>query len=112
MDDGLVDTRAEQRILLREGWNCWRKARADRIAFLVDGASYFGALRAALLRAERSVVILGWDIHSRMRLIGEEEPTDGLPIALGPFLNALLARKKKLHVHILVWDFAMVYAVE
>jgi phospholipase D1/2 len=98
--------------ILAEGRNCWRIAQADRAAFLVDAAEYFAAARAAMLEAERSIFILGWDIHSRMRLCGVEPPTDGLPAELGPFLNALLHRRRRLRVYILVWDFAMIYAVE
>lgn len=97
--------------ILREGRNCGRRARADRVAFLVDGAAYFAAFRAAALRAQRSITILGWDIHSRMRLV-PGEPEDGLPAELGPFLNALLDRNRRLYVRILTWDFAMIYAVE
>jgi phosphatidylserine/phosphatidylglycerophosphate/cardiolipin synthase-like enzyme/uncharacterized membrane protein YdjX (TVP38/TMEM64 family) len=97
--------------ILREGRNCWRRARAERVAFLVDGAAYFSAFRAAALEAERSITIVGWDIHSRMRLVAEA-PEDGLPAELGAFLNALLDRNPRLCVRILVWDFAMIYAVE
>ena len=55
------------------GRNCWRIERAERVAFLVDGEEYFGAVRAALAKAQRSFFILGWDIrqpdapHSRGR---------------------------------------------
>jgi phosphatidylserine/phosphatidylglycerophosphate/cardiolipin synthase-like enzyme/uncharacterized membrane protein YdjX (TVP38/TMEM64 family) len=97
--------------ILREGRNCWRRAGAERVAFLVDGAAYFAAFRAAALRAERTITIVGWDIHSRMRLVAGE-PADGLPAELGPFLNALLERNHRLCIRILVWDFAMIYAVE
>jgi phosphatidylserine/phosphatidylglycerophosphate/cardiolipin synthase-like enzyme/uncharacterized membrane protein YdjX (TVP38/TMEM64 family) len=97
--------------ILREGRNCWRRVRAERVAFLVDGAANFAAFRAAALRAERTITIVGWDIHSRMRLVAGE-PADGLPAELGPFLNALLERNHRLCVRILVWDFAMIYAVE
>jgi phospholipase D1/2 len=65
-----------------------------------------------MLRAERSIFIVGWDIHSRMRLCGDEALEDELPAELAPFLNALLDRRGRLHIHILVWDFAMIYAVE
>ncbi len=100
-------------MLLREGRDYWRKERADRLAFLIDAAPYFGAVRAAMRLAERSIRIVGWDIHSRMRLVGPEgEPDDGLPAELGPFLNALLKQRRKLRVHILTWDFAMIYAIE
>jgi phosphatidylserine/phosphatidylglycerophosphate/cardiolipin synthase-like enzyme/uncharacterized membrane protein YdjX (TVP38/TMEM64 family) len=37
---------------------------------------------------------------------------DGLPIALGPFLTALLEFKPALQVKILIWDFAALYAAE
>jgi phosphatidylserine/phosphatidylglycerophosphate/cardiolipin synthase-like enzyme/uncharacterized membrane protein YdjX (TVP38/TMEM64 family) len=97
--------------ILTEGRNCWRRAKAERVAFLVDGAAYFEAFRTAALRAERSITIVGWDIHSRMRLV-PGEPEDGLPPELGPFLNALLERNRRLCVRILTWDFAMIYAVE
>jgi phospholipase D1/2 len=98
--------------ILREGRNYWRRAMARRAAFLVDGAAYYGALRTAALKAERSITILGWDIHSRMKLVGAEPPQDGLPEELGPFLNALIDRRRRLVVRILAWDFAMIYAVE
>jgi phospholipase D1/2 len=97
--------------ILQDGWNCWRRGRAGRVAFLVDGGPYFRAFRAACRSAERSIRIAGWDVHSRTRLV-PGQPDDGLPAELGPFLNALLHRRRKLHVHILIWDFAMVYAIE
>jgi phosphatidylserine/phosphatidylglycerophosphate/cardiolipin synthase-like enzyme/uncharacterized membrane protein YdjX (TVP38/TMEM64 family) len=102
----------ERGTILEEGRNCWRVAHALRAAFLVDGAAYFAAARAAMLEAERSIFILGWDIHSRMRICGADDPADGLPAELGPFLKALLGRRRKLRIYILVWDFAMIYAVE
>jgi len=105
--------RNEDGMLLREGRDYWRQERADRLAFLIDAAPYFGAVRAAMRLAERSIRIVGWDIHSRMRLVGPEgEPDDGLPAELGPFLNARLDRRRKLRVHILTWDFAMIYSIE
>ena len=51
--------------LFAVGRNCWRVERADRLAFLVDGEEYFGAVRAALAKARQSIFILGWDIDSR-----------------------------------------------
>ncbi|MES2197206.1 MAG: VTT domain-containing protein [Pseudomonadota bacterium] len=57
--------------------------------------------------------ILGWDIHSETPLVGSSgRVDDGLPIALGPFLKALLLAKPELQINILVWDFAALYAGE
>lgn len=96
--------------MLRAGWDYWRKEPAARVAFLVDGQNYFAAFRAACLAARRVIRIVGWDIHSRMRLV--PEASDGLPVELGPFLNALLRRRRHLRIDVLIWDFAMIYTVE
>ncbi|WP_349628149.1 VTT domain-containing protein [Bradyrhizobium lablabi] len=80
---------------------------------LNDAAEYFAALRAALLLAERQVEIIGWDIHSETCLVGSSgQADDGFPIALGPFLKALLAAKPALRINILSWNFAALYAAE
>jgi phospholipase D1/2 len=97
--------------VLVPGRNCWRIERAERVAFLVDGEDYFGAVRAALRRARRSILILGWDIDSRMRLV-PDGANDGLPEPLGEFLNAVVAGQPDLHGYVLSWDFAMLYAME
>ncbi len=94
-----------------EGRNCWRRAGADRVAILVDAAAYFAALAAAFERAQRSILIVGWDVHSRLRLLRDPGPHD-LPVELGELLNALTRRRPKLHVNVLDWDFAMIYALD
>ncbi|MEX2617270.1 MAG: VTT domain-containing protein [Alphaproteobacteria bacterium] len=99
--------------ILTEGRNCWRIANAGRAAVLIDGAAYFGALRATLLKAERSIFIVGWDIDSRTRLVGPSgNAEDGFPEQLGPFLTALVAKRPNLRIHLLLWDYAMLYALD
>ncbi len=124
---------------------------SPRVTFLIDGEDYFYAVREAIKLAERSVLILGWDIDSRMRLLrGEEHKSsretqrkkgkekkkkrkeerkrehkngwknienievadDGLPIQLYPFLREIARIKPNLEVHVLIWDFSMIYAME
>jgi phosphatidylserine/phosphatidylglycerophosphate/cardiolipin synthase-like enzyme/uncharacterized membrane protein YdjX (TVP38/TMEM64 family) len=84
---------------------------AGRTAFLIDGASFFDAFFHAALRAEKSILITGWDIDSRIRLFPENE-REGFPAILGEFLLALVKRKKKLQIQILGWDFAAIYVFE
>ncbi len=98
-------------MILQPGRNCWRRARARRAALLVDGAAYFAALRAAALRAQRSIFVIGWDIDSRVSL-APQGADDGLPERLGAFLDALVRRRSRLEVHVLDWDFAMLYALD
>ena len=97
--------------ILEPGCTCWRIERAHRLAFLIDGADYFRAVRQALLRARRTLFILGWDIDSRMRLV-PQGAGDGFPEPLGDFLNAIVAQRRGLRVYVLTWDFAMLYALE
>ncbi|AET90624.1 SNARE associated Golgi protein-associated protein [Burkholderia sp. YI23] len=93
------------------GRNCASVRHADRFSLLIDGADYFRVLREAITRAERTVFILGWDIDSRMKLT-PEGADDGYPDALGDFLHAVTADKRRLRIYILAWDFAMLYAFE
>ena len=99
--------------LLAPGHNCWRVVRAQRAAFVVDGADYFRAVREAFCRARHSIFIVGWDIHSELRLVREETPPDdGYPVTLVALLDAVASERPDLHVYILSWDFAMIYALE
>ena len=97
--------------LLVPGRNCWRIDRANRLAFLIDGAAYFGALRKAIAKAKRSVFIVGWDIDSRIRLV-PHGANDGFPEELGDFLNEVVKRRRHLRMYVLSWDFAMVFALD
>ncbi len=100
--------------ILQEGKNCWRIAPCERAAFLVDGEAYFRVLAQTLCRARQAVYIIGWDIDSRIRLVRDEEQSvlGDLPPELGAFLDALAARREGLHIYVLDWDFAMLYALE
>jgi len=100
-----------ERTRFTPGKNCWRVEHADRFALLIDGEAYFRSLREAIVHAERTVFIVGWDIDSRMQL----EPggaADGFPAGLGEFLQAVVAARPRLRVYVLAWDFAMLYAFE
>jgi phosphatidylserine/phosphatidylglycerophosphate/cardiolipin synthase-like enzyme/uncharacterized membrane protein YdjX (TVP38/TMEM64 family) len=102
--------------ILQSGRNCWRIEHAERLAFIVDGADFFRAFREAARHARHSLLIIGWDIDSRVDLLRKEGPPrhgrgpDGLPLALGDFLNSLLKRNRQLHIHVLDWDFTVVFA--
>ncbi|HET6280984.1 MAG TPA: VTT domain-containing protein [Polyangia bacterium] len=98
-------------MILREGRNCWRIARAGRAAFLVDAAAYFAAARHAMAQAQHSIFIVGWDVDSRVRLLAEPA-SDGRPAELLPFLNSLLTERPHLRAYVLGWDFSMIYTFE
>jgi len=106
---------AETQSILKENETCWRRAACGRARVLIDGADYFLALRKALLNARREVFIVGWDIDSRTPLVGpggEDDKDDDLPVTLGAFLTELVKQRPHLKVHLLLWDYSMLYALE
>ncbi|QAU34916.1 VTT domain-containing protein [Janthinobacterium sp. 17J80-10] len=107
----LTENSLVYRGLLQAGHNCWRIERAQRFSLLVDAASYFSAVRAAIRAARHSIFILSWDIDSRTCLV-PGGANDGYPEPLGDFLHAVVSSRPHLHAYVLNWDFAMLYALE
>ena len=102
--------------LLRSGDTCWRVERAERVALIVDGADYFAHLREALIRARRTVYLVGWDFDLRIEMLpgrsdAHGNAPDGLPNRLGAFLRAIVERNDRLELFILKWDGAMVMEI-
>jgi phospholipase D1/2 len=95
--------------LFKPGENCCAVACADRVSFVVDADGYFRLFHRAAQRAERSIVILGWDFDSRTVLEHEEGRE---PVILGDFLNRLVQGKRQLEVKILDWDYPIVFGTD
>jgi phospholipase D1/2 len=90
-------------LILQPGRTCWRLARADRFAFIVDGANYFKLLKAAVAQAQETVLFIGWDFDTRIRLAPDDGEQDW-PDKLGRFINAVVERRPGLRVYVLKWD--------
>ncbi len=97
--------------ILEEGVTYWRRAFASEMRFLVDMSEYFEAFTEAALLAEKSIVIVGWDFNGAVRL-WRDEPPDGLPPAVGDFLNELAERRESLTIRILDWDYPFPYMLD
>ncbi len=91
--------------------NCWKVASAHRAAVIIDGEDYFRALHLAMRQARRSIMIVGWDLHSELRLLRNGD-NGGYPEKLGELLDALARERKKLGIYLMNWDFSMIYAME
>ena len=95
--------------LFAPGRNCWRVETANRFAVLMENAAYFSALRSALDKAQRSVVLLGWQFDPRTRLhpdIANAGPTD----EIGHLLRMLVKSRPELDVRLLIWKSPLVIA--
>ena len=73
----MAEEKCDHNQIFCEGTNCCRIAPADKVAFLIDGASYFAVFMSAVERAKGSVLIVGWDFDSRIQLLHDEKPQDG-----------------------------------
>ncbi len=93
-------------VLSRSGV-CWRRARAEQVAPLIDGAAYFAALAQALEGARHSVFLLGWDLNADLVL----DPATG-PETLVARLSRLTERRPELTVRLLVWDWIFFYSLD
>ena len=62
--------------LLEPGPGLWTSAVAHRFSVLMENEAYFDALSSALQKAERSIVILGWQFDPRTHLDPETRPGD------------------------------------
>lgn len=102
----LVEDRAP---ILEAGRNCGAIHRSHRVAMLVDGDRYFGALAEVLERARRFVFFACWDLDSRIPL---RRGSDGRGKPLRTFLEEIVARQPGLDIYFLNWDFAMIYTFE
>ena len=93
--------------ILRDNDTCWRTDRADALAFLIDGAEYFAAVKAAMLRAKRSIWILAWVFDPLTRLEPDRVERSGDPATadrLGLLLRRTAALNPGLDVRVLAWD--------
>ncbi|MCA9581499.1 MAG: VTT domain-containing protein [Myxococcales bacterium] len=95
-------------ILNRE--NHWRKERASRVSFLVDGAQYFEKVAESIEQAQEQLIIVGWDIHSQAPVGKHTEAHPGIDLA--DLLSNVAARSPDLQVHVLIWEPSPLFLAE
>ncbi|ODN72001.1 phospholipase D-like domain-containing protein [Methylobrevis pamukkalensis] len=93
--------------LLRPGETCWQIARADRVAVIVDAADYFATVRTAMQNARHSVLLIGWDFDTRIKLDRPDRASKA-PNKLGKLLSWVVRQRPDLRVYVLRWDLATI----
>jgi phosphatidylserine/phosphatidylglycerophosphate/cardiolipin synthase-like enzyme len=93
--------------LIRPVDTCWRVEAARRVAFLVDYQDYYTTLAAALARATRQVLLIGWSFDPRTRLAPDGVRRPGSPDEIGCLLIELAKQKPGLDIRVLVWRSAL-----
>lgn len=88
--------------IVAQGRNCWRIARAEKAAVIVDAANYYRIIAAAMEAAEKRIFIAGWDFDTRIALAPDEH---GQGETLGRFFLRLAKEKPERQIDILKWNF-------
>ncbi len=88
--------------IVAQGRNCWRIARAERAAVIVDAADYYRIIAAAMEVAQKRIFIVGWDFDTRIALAPDEH---GKGETLGQFFLRLARAMPERQIDILKWNF-------
>jgi phosphatidylserine/phosphatidylglycerophosphate/cardiolipin synthase-like enzyme len=81
----------------------WQVATASRMNVIIDAEDYFANVRLAMLKAQRRIMLIGWDFDARIALVSGAR-LDDEPAAVGDFISWLVARRPALEVFVLRWD--------
>ena len=95
--------------LLIPGAGIWRTETAHRFAVLMENNAYFTALASAMEKAERSIVVLGWQFDPRTHL-SVETGFDDHTAEVGHRLRLLVKQKPDLDVRLLIWKSPLLIA--
>lgn len=99
--------------ILQPDRNSWCEQAVTAVGLLVDGDDYYRAFYEAAQKAERYILLAGWQFDADACLLrGPEAEGATLPVSLLKYLDALCERNEKLRVYILAWDFHAVFFLE
>ncbi len=93
------------------GETCWRVEPADQFACIVDGADYFYYAKAAMLRAQRRIILIGWDFDTRITFERGDKTLHGSN-KLGDFLRWLVRVRPELEIYLLRSNVRLLPAFE
>ena len=97
--------------ILAAGTNCYGIDNVSESGLLVDGCDYYRAFWTAAAKAERYILLSGWQFDSDVQLLRDDGPTAADSTLLS-FLNRLCENNPDLRVYILAWNFSMIYCID
>ncbi len=99
--------------LLIPGLTCATVHTPPKSGVLVDGRDFYKAVFEACCKAERTILMTGWQFESKVDLVRGDDATDcGHPTRLVEFLADLCEARPDLEVHMLAWDASPVFTFE
>lgn len=98
-------------MLLKVDTTCWRTDVSPRAAIIVDVADYFAAVKSAVGKAKRSVLILGWAFHPQTMLDATPPSDNPDDCGIAAFLKDVAEQRPDLDVRVLCWKAALPVAI-
>jgi phosphatidylserine/phosphatidylglycerophosphate/cardiolipin synthase-like enzyme len=101
------------RPLLVPGETCAALVTTERSGVLVDGRDFYRAFYDACCKAERTILMAGWQFACNVELVrGEDAACCEYPTTLIELLSHLCEKRPELEVFMLPWDSSPVFAFE
>jgi phosphatidylserine/phosphatidylglycerophosphate/cardiolipin synthase-like enzyme len=82
----------------------WKVERADKACVIIDAEDYFRLARAAMMKARKRIMLIGWDFDARIDLVRSEDVDDDAPETVGDLIYWLIQGNPQLEVYLLRWD--------
>ncbi len=99
--------------IFRPGKHCWKIANASYASIIVDYANYYRDLHQSIVKAKKSIFILGWDIDGRIELLrGEEKEKSTAPACLFDLIKWKFEQQPDIKIYLNKWDYSIFFAKE
>ncbi|MFW5693835.1 MAG: VTT domain-containing protein [Alkalispirochaeta sp.] len=95
------------KIDLREGTHYRDRTHATQLSLLTSSAEYFAAVQYGIHHAARRILIVGWSIDDRIRLV-----RDAPDQSLGELLVNRARENRNLHIQIRIWEAPAVFGAD
>lgn len=89
--------------------NCWRVVRASHVSILVDYGNYYRDLRESILKARKSIFVLGWDIDSRIELLRGKDAAGQKNVTFFDLIADVARRNPDLQIYLNKWDYSVFF---
>lgn len=99
--------------ILVPGLTCAERFPESKSGVLVDGRDFYKAFYEAACKAQRTILMTGWQFASKVELLRGDDAKDcEHPTRLVEFLRELCEQKPELEIYMLAWDASAIFTFE
>lgn len=89
--------------------NCWRVVGADCVSVIVDYGNYYRNLHESILKARKSIFVLGWDIDSRIELLRGKDAEGKDDVTFFDLIVKVARENPDLKIYLNKWDYSVFF---